>query len=620
MLFPLRRKILLGYGIGLLLVAVVLAWAVINILTLGRASDAILRENYRSILTAWNMIAAVERQNDSVVLLLLGREKEGISRFHTDETEFLQWLGRARDNITVPGEDRVIDAIDSTYTVYLNTVSHLQTLGLENSPLTGEYYQKTVAPTLEAVLSVCQRLRDINQNAMYLASSTAREVASRAVTSTLLVGIAAILFGLAFSFVLSNFITRPLADFLEATQKIAAGDYDVRIIDTASDELGRLAGEFNAMAGKLKSFHDMNIGRLIAEKKKSDAIIRNIDDGLLFIDADYRIVNLNPAAARMLNTTPAECEGKHFLEVLKSEELFSHIKKARETRKAAVIDEDRNVFTLERDESRYYYQFSITPVSAGDKAPAGVLLLLRDVTRLKELDILKSQFVMTASHELRTPLAGALMSIDLLLEKAADRLTKQELQLLTATHEDIHRLRALVNDLLELSKIESGKIDMSFENVRVHLLAEQAVAMLKQQAEEKKLKLSFQGAENTPPVKADPTKIIWVITNLISNAFRYTDPGGFVRVAAERFGSQIHVSVRDNGTGIPYEYQSRIFDKFVQVKSDRESGGSGLGLAICKEIVRAHGGAIWVDSTPGEGSVFTFTLPVAPGSEKEAGV
>jgi NtrC-family two-component system sensor histidine kinase KinB len=239
-----------------------------------------------------------------------------------------------------------------------------------------------------------------------------------------------------------------------------------------------------------------------------------------------------------------------------------------------------------------------------------IVLLLRDVTRLKELDRLKSEFVMTASHELRTPLTGMEMSVELLRESATAKLDEKERRLLGAAREEILRLKALVNDLLDISKIEAGRMEMDFDRAVVEGLLEKVVAVLKNQADEKGIELSAKAQPGLPPVRADVNKITWVLTNLVSNALRYTEPGGWIRLHAERVGPQLHLSVADNGEGIPYEYQSRVFDKFVQVRGQRATGGSGLGLAICKEIVRAHGGTIWVDSTPGKGSTFTFTLPV----------
>jgi NtrC-family two-component system sensor histidine kinase KinB len=356
----------------------------------------------------------------------------------------------------------------------------------------------------------------------------------------------------------------------------------------------------------------MNIEQIVAEQRKSDAIIRSIDDGIIVVESDFKVTGINPTAARVLEIEPEmSSQHRHFLEVIKSELLFGYIKQAIESGKSPKIMESENVISVERGESLHHYQFSITPMHSKTGFMLGVVLVLRDVTKLKELDRLKSEFVMAASHELKTPLTSMVMSIELLQESIIKKLSEKEQQLFSVLHEELQRLKALVNDLLDLSRIEAGKMIMEFDRVSVALLFEKSVAVLKTQADEESIQLSFSTTTGLPDVKADMNKITWILTNLISNALRYTPTGGHIRLFAEQVGPQVHLSVRDDGTGIPYEYQSKIFDKFVQVMSDKASGGSGLGLAICKEIVRAHGGTIWVDSTPGEGSTFTFTLPVA---------
>ncbi len=152
---------------------------------------------------------------------------------------------------------------------------------------------------------------------------------------------------------------------------------------------------------------------------------------------------------------------------------------------------------------------------------------------------------------------------------------------------------------------------MEFEGVSLETLSKNVVSLLKPQVEEKGVELLLEIPENLPHARADASKVGWVLTNLISNALRYTDRGGHIRVSGEKLDPYVHISVSDDGAGIPFEEQSKIFDKFVQIKTDKALGGTGLGLTICREIVRAHGGTIWVDSTPGEGSTFTFTLPIA---------
>ena len=216
---------------------------------------------------------------------------------------------------------------------------------------------------------------------------------------------------------------------------------------------------------------------------------------------------------------------------------------------------------------------------------------------------------MAASHELRTPLTSLGMSVDLLLEHGARQLPVKDRDLLQAAHEEVHRMKALVNDLLDLSKIEAGRIELEFESVPLPALFDHIKEIFKSQLEMKEVMLTSELAADLPSVRADANKITWVLSNLISNALRYVSKGGHIELMAHRIGPHVHLSVHDDGPGISPEFQSKIFQKFIQVK-DQGAGGTGLGLAICKEIVRAHGGVIWVESSPGHGSTFTFTLPV----------
>jgi len=607
----LRIKILIGYGLTLALTMVVLVQAFVNLFDLGRASDAILRENYKSILAAENMIGSIERQDSAVLLVMLGYQDEGLSRLREYEAQFLQWLGRARDNITIAGEDRIVGSIDTGYSSYLTDISKLVLQHQNDHQKAVGFYHETVFPSFKAVRDACGELREINEKTMLQASDRAQFIAHRAIWSLTVIGIVAVGMGLGFSLFLSARITRPLRRIMEAAQRVAGRNYDVEITTDSSDELGLLVEEFNAMVRKLKAFHNLDIKQVVAEKQKSEAIIRSIDDGIIVVDAELKVTDLNPMAERALRREPGDAQGRHFLEVVKSEELFRYVKESIESGHPPAIEEGKDVLALEKDREQIYFQFSVTPVQAGAGSRPGVVLVLRDVTKLRELDRIKSEFITTASHELRTPLTSIGMSVGMLVETAMAKLDERERELLSTAQEEVQRLKAMVNDLLDLSRIEAGKIDIESERTPVILLFEKAVAVLKAQVERKSVGLAFEIREGLPEIKVDANKITWVLTNLISNALRYTAPGGHIRLFAERIGPHAHLSVSDDGAGIPYEYQSRIFNKFVRVESDESAGGSGLGLAICKEIIRAHGGTIWVDSVPGQGSTFTFTLPVA---------
>jgi len=607
----LKKKIYIGYGVVFALMGFVIAWAVINLVSLGKATDAILSENYRSILAAENMVDAIERQDSGILLVFLGDMENGIVQFRENEAIFLEWMARAKDNITIPGESKLIQAIESDYAIYRRAFSLLTDMGgTAKRTLQPGDYQKTIYPLFTKVREGCIGLRRLNEETMYAAGAEAERVARRAIWSTVLVAATALILVLMFSMFLAERIVRPIRHFMEASRRISAGDYAVQVSVETRDELGELAGEFNRMARQLDHYHKMNIDQIISEKNKGEAILSSIEDGLVTFDTRLNVTGINPAARRMLDLGFAERAELCCRDILSDPNVCDLIQKTVAADTPPEVPDERRIIKISRDDSALHYLFSVTAIRGPEHHLSGVVLLLRDVTRLKEVERLKDEFVMAASHELRTPLTSLGMSVDLLLEHAADGLAEKDRELLQAAHEEVHRMKALVNDLLDLSKIEAGRIEMEFENVSISTLFDHVQAVFKSQAEIKAISLTSAVTGDPPRVRADANKITWVLTNLVSNALRYVGKGGHIELMACRIGPHIHLSVRDSGPGIPPEYQSRIFQKFVQIKG-REGTGSGLGLAICKEIVRAHGGAIWVESSPGENCTFTFTLPAA---------
>lgn len=607
MMRTVRTKILLANGTVLLLLGLVLGWALINIQNLGSASEAILSENYRSIIAAENMINGLERM-DSAVLLHLQDRDQGLRQFRTNQNQVSRWLARAQDNITIEGENRVLVRIDSTFDRYTAQFDSL----LQQPDVYGDRpYNDALMPAFQQVRSAAGELRDLNQQTMVEASDRAASVAAWAIWSVGGIGVGATVLGLVISVILAGRIVRPIRKVQTATQKIAAGDYDVSVDTNANDELGSLANQFNEMAAELRHYRDLNVEKILAEQKKNEAILQSIDDGLLVVDGDYSIINLNPTAEWALGVSHQQVAGQHVLEALSNERIFDQIQQTIESGEPATPSQPTDIFTVERNEDTRHFQFIVNPVRSPSGEMLATILLLRDVTDLQELNRLKSDFVATASHELKTPLTSIGMSVRLLRERHEENFDSRDRELLETAVEDVDRLRDLVNDLLDLSKIESGRMEMEREVFPASLICEKAVGLLKTQAAEKNISFDVDVPDELPDVKADLNKVTWVLTNLLSNALRYSDPRSPIQIEARPVGRSVYISVADHGTGIPYEYQSKIFDKFVQVDGSQAPGGSGLGLAIAQEIIHAHGGRIWVESTPGEGSTFTFTLPQA---------
>lgn len=601
----LRKKILIGYGLAFATLSLVLVWAVLKIVSLGDASSAILKDNYKSIVAA----DAMRRILTEEVVRTIGPGQYSHKQRLLDEGEFNEWLGRARDNITIEAEESAIDSIRREFTrfqlavaEYLRTGSTVAESGRRSSE---------VLAAAEALELRLKRLRLLNEEAMYRASANTERVSDGAQFSTIAIGLTSLLLGIVFSFYLSNKLVQPLRVLARGAKALSEGTYDIDIPVTTRDELGILTKEFNAMAGKLAEYHALNVGQLIAAQQQNEAILANIDDGIIVVDTSFKIAGLNARVAELLHLDATQGYKYRLLrEILPDETVLSRIGKALTTATPPNRANDNAILTIQRGKDIRQLECIVTPMTVEEHRIIGAVVLLRDVTRYKELDQLKTDFVMAASHELRTPLTGIGMSIDLLQESAWAALEPRERELLTAAHEEVERLKSLVNDLLDLSKIESGRIDLQIGKVPVQLLADRIVGVFAEQMTHNGLNFTCDIPTFLPSVRIDANKIIWVMTNLVSNAMRYVERGGTVAVQARQHGSNIYISVSDTGKGIPQQYQTKIFEKFVQLDG-MSNHGSGLGLAICKEMVRAHGGTIWVDSEPGKGSTFTFTIPIA---------
>ena len=613
--WTLRGKILLGQGFILLLLAILLIVAFVRLDRLGRASASILTENYRSILAAENMIDALERQDSAVLLLTLGHAAEGVEQFRTNERRFLTWLERAQNNITIQGEVAILERIDDGFQAYVGAFSEFERLPAEVREDGGVQYHQVMFPIFLRVRDACTQLREINEEAMLEASRHAEVVAHRGMTSLAVFGGVTVLLGIVFSLFVATLLTRPLEELVDATQRLARGDYDVTVPPPSTDELRVLTSEFNVMVAQLRTYRDLNVKKLVVEKQRTEAVLGSIEDGILLLDEEISVRRMNPSAERILGLSEEDARRRPLGQVLRDAKVLEDV--TRQIRGEKPSPESEGPVLLERsiDGEPRYFDFSVTPVTLGSRSRLGFVLVLRDVTELQRLDRLKDQLVMTASHEFRTPLTSIGMSLDLLDERG-ETFGPQARELLSAAREDVQRLRRLVDALLDLSKIRSGKLKMTMGRIAVEDILARLWRGFQVQFEERGVELDVELSDSSLHVWGDREKIESALSNLLSNALRHTPKGGRVEVGAEPAGAFVAFSVGDNGPGIAVADQSRIFDEFVQADAERAAGGTGLGLSISREIVRAHGGTIWVDSHPGEGSIFTFTLPAARSNEE----
>ncbi|ADL12887.1 HAMP domain-containing sensor histidine kinase [Acetohalobium arabaticum] len=607
----LRTKILVGYLITVMIIIGVASWAIYNFVSLNESINDIMVENYRSVIAAEGMMEALERQDSAELIFVFGQQKKALDIFKKNQMQFMKHLSRAEDNITIDKEKKIIANLNQEYQNYLEMFSTLQRKADQSKLKEAQnFYLEEVMPQFEKIKTETRDLLLVNQNHMKTAQEKANDSAVKAVYSTAIFSVIATIFAILFGIYISNLIIKPVKELTATVKEIAAGNLDHEIKMDTKDEIGQLAHEFNSMTERLKEFEEMNVGKVIEEKNKSEAIVKSISNPLLVTDEENKVQLMNPKAEELFDLNEDNIVETHFLESIDEDRIFDLITETLDSGEEQV-GKNNEVITFKpdnNDSKGHYFRINTTPVSDREGNTNLVVTLLEDITHLKEVDQMKSEFVSMVSHEFRTPLTSMNMGINMLLEENIGEINEEQKELLEVAKEDCEHLNNLVDDLLDLSKIESGEIDLEFDAVAVKKIFEASIQPFMTQAEEQGVDLITEET-NGLEVYADFNKITWVITNLIGNALRYTGKGDKIKLLADKKGHKMHISVADTGEGIPKEYRHKIFKKFVRVGDDKdEETGTGLGLAISKEIIEAHGGRIWVESEVGEGSIFTFTL------------
>jgi two-component system phosphate regulon sensor histidine kinase PhoR len=413
---------------------------------------------------------------------------------------------------------------------------------------------------------------------------------------------------LAFTRVFAARIGR-LKDF---SQRIAEGNFRPLLSEGPRDELSELTDSMNQTAARL----DQEIRTLSGERNRSSAILRSMVEGVAVIDAQERLVFYNRAFSEIFNVPVSTAEGRPLIEAVRNAELVGLIRKALRGEEGLQNDISMGIVQMQN--------FSVTaaPVMAlettngapdADRAkPSGAVVVLHDVTELRRLERVRQDFVANVSHEFKTPLTAIQGFAETLLSGALDDPTSNR-RFLEIIRTHAVRLARLTNDLLKLARIEAGKLEVEFFPVGLIELIEGCAETTLLKASRKQITLEIEVPPGLPPVRGDAGLLRDVLQNLLDNAIQYTPEGGHIRVSADLRSKEAVVTVTDTGIGIPASDKERIFERFYRVDAarSREAGGTGLGLSIAKHIVEAHGGHLWVDSVIGEGSKFSFSIPIA---------
>jgi signal transduction histidine kinase len=608
MLRSLRSRLLLGI---VPLVAIMVAmglWAVVMFHRLGGNIDVILRENYRSVLAAQTMKEALERMDSAVLFAIGGQEDRAREQFRDYRPIFEKNLAIQRGNITLPGEQQLADELTSLYTRY----TELSDRYFERPPSDVEgrtqLYFSELLPTFNRIKDRADDVLNLNQRNMEEMDRRARAAASSSIRWMILALLGSGVVATLIALLLSRSILEPIREATDAARAMARGNLEQVVPVLSRDELGELAEAFNAMARRIREFQQAGTARLLRAQKTAQATIDSFPDPVVVVDPTGSIERSNPSARRLLGVVPVENGAVPWCPPGELEARLNGVLQGGPDYLPTTFE---NALSVRDNGHEHFLLPRVLAIRDSSEGMLGAAVVLTDVTRFRLMDQLKSDMVSTVSHELKTPLTSIQMAVHLLLEEIVGPLTAKQAELLLAARQDSDRLLTMVNDLLDLARIEQGRVRLDLRPVVTGELIGEAAARFEEKARDSGVELQASVPAGLPPVLADRERIDHVFDNLIGNALAHTPRGGRVRVTAEAVDHAVRFAVEDTGEGIAEEHLPRIFERFYRVPGSRAPHGAGLGLAIAREIVDAHGGQITVRSRPGEGSTFAFTVPIS---------
>jgi len=352
------------------------------------------------------------------------------------------------------------------------------------------------------------------------------------------------------------------------------------------------------MAERLDEYEHSNLSRILFEKQRAETVINSLKDASIGIDNRGIILFANEQALQLLNLKEQAIVGLSQQDVQKKNDLFRFL----------INEQNTTPFKIVVEGKENYFVKEIVDIKQGDEK-AGSVVVLKNITSFKELDVAKTNFIATVSHELKTPLASSDFSLKLLQDERTGTLNADQKELVEQLNADNRRMLKILSELLNMSQVESGKIQLEIADVQPILLIDKAMASVLNVAKERSVSLNKEVPDGLPAIRTDADKTTWVLNNFLTNAIRYSPAGSTITLAVLRKGRTLEFSVQDSGTGIDPQYLDKIFERYFKIPGTKE--GTGLGLAISKEFIEAQGGQIKAESEPGRGSRFSFTLHIA---------
>jgi signal transduction histidine kinase len=588
---------------------------------LGQQARLILADNYRSVLSAQRMKEALERVDRGALFLLAGRQDGAAGEIEANRARFEEALTQQEGNITEAGEGEATRGLRAAWSAFAAALDRYE--GLRERGARERTYFGELQPAHARVHRLANQLLAINQDAMVRKGDRAEQRAREFERLVVVAVVIALVAGVLSSAWLTSRLLRPLGVVAAAVRRFGQDDLKARAVVRGRDEIAAVAAEFNRMADGLERYRASSLGELLQAQQAAQAAIDSLPDPVLLLDADGKLGGVNAATARLLGIdveVPGFAGADPAVRAV-VDRLRAHVLGGKGAYVPKGFEEAVRV-PATPDGERILMPRAV-PIYGEGGGVAGAAIVLQDATRLYRFDQLKNDLVATVAHELRTPLTSLRMALHLCTEGVVGPLSPKQADLLFAARDDCERLQVIVDELLNLSRIESGQIELHRRRVDPEALIAGAVDVHQAAARQAEVALVTEIPPGLPDVFVDADRVALVFGNLVTNAIRFAPAGSRILLRAEAEedpeGARAHrvavpravrFSVEDQGPGIAPEHQAGLFEKFFRVPGS-PAGGSGLGLFIAKGIVQAHDGRIGFQSTPGQGTTFWFTVPTA---------
>jgi PAS domain S-box-containing protein len=561
----LKTKLSLGL---IFLFIIILLFGILGIASINKLSNdasQILQNNHESVVYCSNMLKVLDS-----VSIKIDKEKQ-----------FENSLAKQEGNITEIGEREATQELRHEFDQWkLN------------------FKDPTYYPNIRTSII---KILDINEMAIQRRYSFAQRTAENAKFWLTVIFTGFTLIALSFIYNLPGIIFNPLKKLSEGIREVANKNYSKRIYLERQDEFGDLAKSFNDMATHLDEYENSNLSKIKFEKKRIETIINQMHDAIIGLDENRNILFINPVAEKLLAINEASIIGKFVPDIALNNDLMR-----------TLLKEENEITELKiySDGKLNYFNKDILNVTNDDQS-IGQVIILRNITKFHEISVAKTNFIATISHELKTPIFSMKLSAQLLSDGRVGVINDDQKELLASIRDDSDRLTKIIGELLNMTQLESGNIQLKIQHILPEHILNQAIQTVQSQANQRNISLSLKMDKVLPGIQADSEKSAWVLINFLTNAIKFSPENNEIEISVYRKENSVAFTVLDHGQGIDEKYTSKIFERYFKVPSSNEHSGSGLGLAISKEFIEAQNGNIWVESEIGKGSKFGFSLKIS---------